>query len=67
VEADMEEILLFQKQLEHYIWVNVRRVQESGQKNADPGHLREKGKMLSRVSIYMRTEYRYRSCYGFLG
>jgi hypothetical protein len=52
----MEEILLFQKQLEHYIWVNVRRVQESGHKNANPGHLRDKGKLLSGISIYMRTE-----------
>ena len=34
-----EEILLFQNQLEDYIWVNVRRGQESGQKTPDPGHL----------------------------
>jgi hypothetical protein len=54
------------RRLEHYIWVNVRRVQESGQKTPDSGHLREKEKMLSGVSIYMETEsstYGQQSCF----
>jgi hypothetical protein len=56
------------RRLEHYIWVNVRSVQESGQKTPDSGHLREKEKMLSGVSIYMETEsstYGQQSCFWF--